>query len=1429
MPSRDFSLFIAVAIATHAAAFDTVINIPPATSLAGLQSNTQVNVLDGANLSGFQIPGSLTGIEVNILGGTIQQDVIVNGLNQLNIAGGSIGDGVAGRSIHVTGGEMFALEASHNLSIGGGSIQRLTLSESTLSSDIYGGNIDRVGADNGATTTIRGGRVGLLTAEASATTTLRGGDFRLNGQPVAGPLLPAPYSVLTGVYEDGSSFVYALPNSAIQLGDTLAGVSLNVVAVPAASVVIDLAVDPVPNGLRAGQTLLASAGDDLGDNFHANGATIELGAGALGERAKLLNTRLTIDGGAVGRDLLVYTGSQIDLRSGSIASFLSAPTSPNPAGGAPRLHMTGGTIGADLPSSADHLGANWMRITLEGGAIVHPMALNNSFLYQAGGLVSDVDINVGSRYDLYGGVAEDVRLGGGSLTMDGGAIRRLQVVGGHANIEGGRLGSLSGAAQLAGQFELDGVPVSGQTTVPSGSVLTGVLVDGSTLALSPMFGDALGTLSLASAPVPPSTPAVINAPFDPVPNGVRDGQLLTLAPGADAGHDFVALGAILNVAGGAVGDAAVVVGGTTLLSAGSIGKQFTAIDDAVVVVSGGVLGPASTGGPIDLANVLRGSSLSVVGGAVTSRVVVGSGSSVDALGGVVYQIRPLGGSAVQVAANSQITSIANNSTGSDFGTGRVSLSINGGVTASVSVQRTDLVLTSGQAGSVSVSENSTAIVSGGAMDWLTAGVDSTMVMTGGAVGESLSANSEQSSKPSLVQFQGGVVDSLFAIGAGGRVEMEGGDVVDKVVVNGGHMEIRSGTVQNADSLAGYSTPNLVGSRGVLEQSGGQIRAGVDVRGQNQGTEGAVFEVFGGVFGRRNRSTAGSSVRLQGAEFRLNGLPVSGPINPTGDYVLMGTLADGTVMILSSATDDMFAAGTLEIVASPIPAAPIIINSPDAPAPRGLRAGQTLNLGEGVAIGYHFTAVEATLNMNGGSIGYGMELLGSQANLNGGTVGDGLFVHPGSTVNIAGGAVGDEAQIQAGAGVNLSAGRLGNFAQFEAGSNFVMLGGATGTSTRVRGDAVISGGVVGRGLNMQIGSSLELRGGEFRLNGVPVSGSTTFSSGDLLTGVLSDGTPVLFNSADILRTFIITETPIPDAPLTTIVSPALPTPRGLRAGQSLVLQPGAATVDDFTSVGANLRLDGGQVGARLEAYDSRLDLRNGTIGSSTVLLGDTTLTVRGGSVGDNLGIGSGATFSQTGGSVGLVIMTTGATVNVAGGDFQGQPTNSIGHDTWAPAGSAINLFGLSFKQAGVDLLADIGLGESVVVTNKRAALDGVLADGSDFTLTTGGRGQSIAGATITLTKLLLGDFNYDGVVNAADYTVWRDSEGLEVAAGPGADHDFDGVITATDREVWATNYGRIIPAVASLSVPEPTAAGIVMLAVLLGSTRVSRQPQNRTLP
>jgi hypothetical protein len=72
--------------------------------------------------------------------------------------------------------------------------------------------------------------------------------------------------------------------------------------------------------------------------------------------------------------------------------------------------------------------------------------------------------------------------------------------------------------------------------------------------------------------------------------------------------------------------------------------------------------------------------------------------------------------------------------------------------------------------------------------------------------------------------------------------------------------------------------------------------------------------------------------------------------------------------------------------------------------------------------------------------------------------------------------------------------------------------------------------------------------------------------------------------------------------------------------------------------------------------------------------------------------------------------------------------------------------------------------------------------------------------------LPGDYNHNGIVDAADYVVWRDTLGETVLwKGEAADGDRSGTIDLGDYEFWKLHFGEVIAASASsaaVAVPEP---------------------------
>jgi hypothetical protein len=93
--------------------------------------------------------------------------------------------------------------------------------------------------------------------------------------------------------------------------------------------------------------------------------------------------------------------------------------------------------------------------------------------------------------------------------------------------------------------------------------------------------------------------------------------------------------------------------------------------------------------------------------------------------------------------------------------------------------------------------------------------------------------------------------------------------------------------------------------------------------------------------------------------------------------------------------------------------------------------------------------------------------------------------------------------------------------------------------------------------------------------------------------------------------------------------------------------------------------------------------------------------------------------------------------------------------------------------------------------------------------------------------ITGDYNHDGIVDAADYTVWRDTLGQSVYPGTGADGNDNGIVDQGDYDVWTTNFGHSQSGsgVASAgTVPEPATNIMLFIGVITWSA--GRRNRNR---
>jgi hypothetical protein len=106
----------------------------------------------------------------------------------------------------------------------------------------------------------------------------------------------------------------------------------------------------------------------------------------------------------------------------------------------------------------------------------------------------------------------------------------------------------------------------------------------------------------------------------------------------------------------------------------------------------------------------------------------------------------------------------------------------------------------------------------------------------------------------------------------------------------------------------------------------------------------------------------------------------------------------------------------------------------------------------------------------------------------------------------------------------------------------------------------------------------------------------------------------------------------------------------------------------------------------------------------------------------------------------------------------------------------------------------------------------------------GSGLFLPGSVSYVTSVpsVIGDYNQNGTVDAADYVVWRNSGGATTL--PNRDPSITGPVSAADYNAWRARFGSTAGAGAALAaVPEPTAlaalaGGLFLLASLPVRTR-----------
>ncbi|MBB6429842.1 PEP-CTERM sorting domain-containing protein [Algisphaera agarilytica] len=593
----------------------------------------------------------------------------------------------------------------------------------------------------------------------------------------------------------------------------------------------------------------------------------------------------------------------------------------------------------------------------------------------------------------------------------------------------------------------------------------------------------------------------------------------------------------------------------------------------------------------------------------------------------------------------------------------------------------------------------------------------------------------------------------------------------------------------------------------LNISGGEVGRNLTVY------SGGVVNMSGGIIGR-------TPSILRGAEFHLSGGTVGELFRARYDSIFSmsggylgksATITTGNTVNISGGEID----SSLQISDGEVNITGGIIGN-------GFDAFTTVNMSGGV-VGDQFTAKTGKrVYFSGGEIGSSfLASAGSRVEISGGRVGNRFAAASGSNVYITGGTVGEDMLALSGSNVYISGGEIGiDFrigSQIDRAANVWMSGGAIDIRLSVLNGSSfrLSGGTVGGGLYAHSGSNVEIVGGDFRLNRSDYAGSTidpSLGSG-LFSGRLQDGSVFIFRDTDHLNNVKLTRVALPEINLDPIVidSANHGMPSGLSSGQTLTLKEGGVLGMNYAVFDAELHIEGGHLGDNAELAYSTVNISGGTVGKQMRALLGSTVNITGGVIGSDYSANAYSDTHISGGVIGGAFRAhSGSDVNISGGEFTGR--------FLALDDSHVRFFGSAFYVDGV-LIDGLALGETVSIDQRNVELAGVLADGSDFSfmLNTESNNQNPADLfredaliTITLTQVL-GDYNLNGTVDAADYTVWADNFGSTTNLA--ADGNGNGIIDAADYTVWQDNFGAgNASALSLLPIPEPGTLALLGLGL-----------------
>jgi hypothetical protein len=618
--------------------------------------------------------------------------------------------------------------------------------------------------------------------------------------------------------------------------------------------------------------------------------TVQSGRFGISDSAFSYDQRVrgTVDqhGGVIGESMDVFSGGSINSYAGTIENRGTVYN-----GGV--LNIRGGAVGREWEVESGG------KINVEAGA------LGRAAEIKAGGELKATGGSVGSDANVFGTASIDkAALGGDAEVFSGG---RLSMTGGTVGRGlNGRAGSeihLYGAEFHLGDQLVTGLNAPGDEVilnVPTTSIFSGVLADGSPITLAPkqlsptlgLDGDTIanGVLRLHYAAPVAATPGVYQASDHPDWFGIRSGQTLIVGSGDNLTPYFTAAqGSTLQVApGGVVSEKMDALGAAVQIVGGSIGNELYAYDGSTLQMLSGSLG--------NEAGLFAGSEATIAGGVVGERLAVETGASLTVEGGIIGRNLRIGAGANAVFAGGQFVDGVSAATGSHVELVGANFRLNGALVSGfdlANLRQLNLPANSVLTGTFANSEPfvfSNARASN--KDLFAIGTLTLRRVDVPAIPRQVEISTQEGAPrtlgagANLLVSAGGRLADYSVLGEGSHTEVGTAGAI------GNDVELFSGAVHVAGGQIGSRF--AVYNAGAVSLNQGSIGADLAIH------SGGVLNQFGGSVSATLKVLTGGRWNVFGSNFAINGILLSTPV-PGIPYEITGRTGTLTGLLANGAS------------------------------------------------------------------------------------------------------------------------------------------------------------------------------------------------------------------------------------------------------------------------------------------------------------------------------------------------------------------------------------------------------------------------------------------------------------------------------------------------------------------------------------------------